>query len=166
MLHLLDVAFETFAAFPPKMVEEALIWRDFTKLGGDLFENCFFGADRLVSEAALEKQIEVEVVLTEEGDGARCKLLHTVFDQALGCGPNVEVHGPHNVFAASFIPVVRAKAELESMKSRASLLVLLVGGFEGLEIMRPVFKANVQARELSVVRHEFRLTDGLQKYWK
>ena len=66
MLHLLDVALETFAAFPPKMVEEALIWRDFTKLGRDLFENCLFGADRLVSEAALEEQIEVEVVLTEE----------------------------------------------------------------------------------------------------
>ena len=66
MLHLLDVALETFTAFPPKMVKEALIWRDFTKLGRDLFENCLFGADRLVSEAALKEQIEVEVVLTEE----------------------------------------------------------------------------------------------------
>ena len=89
-----------------------------------------------------------------------------MFDQALGRGPNVEVHGPHNVSAASFIPVVRAKAELEGVKSRASLLVLLVAGFEGLEIMRSVFKANVQARKLGVVRHEVRLSDSFQEHGK
>ena len=54
VLNLLNVPFKTFAAFPPKMVVEALIWRDFTELDRDLFQNRFFGANGLVTKAALE----------------------------------------------------------------------------------------------------------------
>lgn len=54
VLNLLNVPFKTFGAFPPKMVVEALILRDFAELDRDLFQNRFFGANGLVTKAALE----------------------------------------------------------------------------------------------------------------
>ena len=54
VLDLLDVPLEILRTFPPKMVEEALIWRGLAELPRDPLKDSGLRPNRLIAETFLE----------------------------------------------------------------------------------------------------------------